>query len=117
MFLPKFNNYNFFNIINLVYETKSSCNSVIKTSATYRMHIITEGKGIYRTEKGDFDLDVGDILFIPPAKPYSIINNKFSLFKIVSINVDEDIFHSQQEESKRTCENSKYVFSSISFII
>jgi len=73
-FLPKFNNYNFFNIINLVYETQASSNPTAKPCATYRMNIITDGKGIYRTEKGDLELNIGDILFIPPAKPFSIIN-------------------------------------------
>ena len=52
-FLPKFNNYNFFNVISAVYETKSPSDSKLKVAATHRMYMITEGEGILHTEKFD----------------------------------------------------------------
>jgi len=71
-FLPKFENYNFFNIINLVYETACIPEEELKIHATYRMHLVTEGKGAFCTEAGERPLETGDLFITPPALPFSV---------------------------------------------
>ena len=73
-FLPKFENYNFFNAINLVYETNSTPNADLVLGATFRMHIISSGNGSFVNEHGEFPLKKGDILITPPAIPFAIRN-------------------------------------------
>ena len=73
-FLPKFNNYNFFNVINTVHETNPEKTPKFSVSATYKMYIITEGEGIFRNERGEWPLKKGDVLIMPPSKRYSIEN-------------------------------------------
>ena len=75
-FLPKFENYNFFNIINLVYETKAKSDAPKKSIATFRIHIITDGKGKLLTNLGETELSTGDIIIMPPAKPFAIQNEE-----------------------------------------
>ena len=73
-FLPKFNNYNFFNVISAVYETKCPSDTKPKVVATHRMYMITEGEGILHTEKADFPLKKGDVIVMPPSKRFAIEN-------------------------------------------
>lgn len=74
-FLPKFENYNFFNAINLVFETNSAPDTALSVCATFRMHIITSGDGSFVNERGEFPLKTGDILVTPPAVPFAIRNS------------------------------------------
>lgn len=73
-FLPKSNNYNFFNIINLVYETKATTDAPLKSVATFRMMIVVEGEGSLVTERRERALRAGDIVVIRPARPFAIRN-------------------------------------------
>ena len=73
-FLPKFNNYNFFNVINAVYETNCPSDSKLKVVATHRMYMITEGEGILHTERSDEPLKKGDVVVMPPSKRFAIKN-------------------------------------------
>ncbi len=72
--MPKSNNYNFFNIINLVYETKATEAAPLKSAATFRMMIVVDGEGLLVTEKRERKLCVGDIVVMRPARPFSIRN-------------------------------------------
>jgi len=73
-FLPKINNYNFFNVINTVNETNQAKKNELAVSATYKMYIITEGRGIFRNEKCEIELKSGDVIVMPPSKKYAIDN-------------------------------------------
>lgn len=73
-FLPKFDNYNFFNIINLVYETKCKSTSNKHTQATHRIYLVTQGEGVFHNDRGSEPLRRGDILVMPPAKMLAIDN-------------------------------------------
>ena len=75
-FLPKFENYNFFNAINLVYETKAGKDVDLKIRASYRMHIICEGEGFLVSEEGSHHLKKGDIVVTAPAVPFAICNSQ-----------------------------------------
>ncbi len=73
-FLPKFENYNFFNAINLVYETKATPDATLAIGASFRMHIICDGVGAFANERGELPLKKGDIVITPPAVPFAIRN-------------------------------------------
>jgi len=73
-FLPKFNNYNFFNVINTVNETKCKKNPPLAVSATYKMYIVTNGSGIFRNEDGEIAISKGDVIIMPPSIKYAIEN-------------------------------------------
>ena len=75
-FLPKFDNYNFFNIINIVYETKCKCKSPTDRwkQATYCIYLVTQGEGVFHNDRGSEPLRRGDVLVIPPAKLFAIEN-------------------------------------------
>ena len=75
-FLPKFENYNFFNIINLVYETEAPNISPRKVTATFRIHLITDGSGVFHTDKTSVSVKKGDVIVMPPAKPFAINNTE-----------------------------------------
>ena len=73
-FLPKINNYNFFNVINTVLETNQPKNPELAVSATYKMYIVADGGGIFRNEKAEIPLKKGDVLVMPPSIRYAIDN-------------------------------------------
>ncbi len=73
-FLPKINNYNFFNVINTVCETNQPEKPELSVSATYKMYIVTDGEGVFRNENGAIPLEKGDVLIMPPSIKYAIEN-------------------------------------------
>ena len=73
-FLPKFNNYDFFNVINIVNETKCPEHSKPSVIATHRMYMIVEGEGILRTELGEQTVAKGDVIVMPPSYRFAIDN-------------------------------------------
>lgn len=75
-FLPKFDHYNFFNIINIVYETKSKSKGSSERwkQATYCMYLITQGEGVFHNDRGSEPLRRGDVLVMPPAQLFAIEN-------------------------------------------
>lgn len=75
-FLPKSNNYNFFNIINLVYENTATADAPLKSAATFRMIMVVGGEGLLVTERRERALCVGDIVVMRPARPFAIRNTK-----------------------------------------
>ena len=83
-FLPKFSNYNFFNVINAVCETKCPSEAKPRVLATHRMYMITEGTGILRTEASEQPLKKGDVIVMPPSKPFAIENTNKLVYIYVS---------------------------------
>ena len=83
-FLPKFSNYNFFNVINVVYETQCPQDSKPKVVATHRMYLIMGGEGILHTERGYEPLRKGDIIVMPPSKRFAIENTDRLIYTYVS---------------------------------
>ena len=73
-FLPKLNNYNFFNVINTVCETNQPAENELTVSATYKMYIVTEGFGSFRNEDGVREIKKGDVIIVPPSIKYAIDN-------------------------------------------
>jgi len=73
-FLPNRRVKDSLNIINLVYETECGAETDLKTIATYRMHYITEGRGILHTKNGDKEIKKGDTFILPPAFFHNIEN-------------------------------------------
>lgn len=75
-FLPKFDNYNFFNIINIVYETKCKCKGPNDRwkQATHCIYLVTQGEGVFHNDRGSVPLQRGDVLVVPPAKSIAIEN-------------------------------------------
>lgn len=103
-FLPNFENDNFLNIINLVYETQSSSEVHMGISSTYRMHMITEGTGILHTRKGTFDLTKGDCVIVPPAKDYFLQNTKCLKYIYISfLGVRANILSQKFGFDKNVC--------------
>lgn len=91
-FLPKFDNYNFFNIINLVYETKCKSGTDKRTQATYCIYLVTQGEGVFYNDRGSETLRRGDILVMPPAKMFAIDNvNRLKYIYISYLGVRANI--------------------------
>lgn len=59
-------------IIHLVYETKPQIFDGWKTHHFFRMHFVTDGKGVLHTQYGTHTLNKGDIFFCLPSCPYAI---------------------------------------------
>lgn len=83
-FLPKFSNYNFFNVINVVCETQCPTEQNLKVVATHRIYLITEGEGILRTEREGISLKKGDVIVMPPSKRFAIENTDRLIYIYVS---------------------------------
>ncbi|MBQ8849059.1 MAG: AraC family transcriptional regulator [Clostridia bacterium] len=83
-FLPKFNNYNFFNVINAVYETRCPKEAELKVVATHRMYMITDGEGILRTEYDEELLKKGDVIVMPPSRPFAVENTGGLIYIYIS---------------------------------
>jgi len=74
VFLPRFEREDSFNIINLVYETRCPCSCELSSVATYRMAIVTEGKGRLRDKNGSREIKPADLIMISPAVDHAIEN-------------------------------------------
>ncbi len=83
-FLPRFSNYNFFNVINAICETQCRQEEKLKVAATYRMYMITEGVGRLRTKNEEAPLKKGDIIVMPPSIPFAIENTGDIVYIYVS---------------------------------
>lgn len=73
-FLPNRKINESINIINLVFETECSKKAELRSIATYRLHYITEGKGVLNTKNRSYNIKAGDLVIIPPALFFSIEN-------------------------------------------
>ena len=64
------------NIINFVYEKEASFKQSFIYSACHGIHLVTGGRGILHTAKGDHALSVGDLFFTFSSKPFYIQNSE-----------------------------------------
>lgn len=71
-FIPNQGNESDINILNFVHETKEQISSNIKYETTYKIHIVTKGKGKIFISDKFHNLNYGDIFFTFPTMEYSL---------------------------------------------
>ena len=71
-------------IINFVLETNPQIYEKLKIESIYKIHIVTEGKGIFHTAGKVTEAKKGDVFFTFPAMPYAIESKNNFKFMYIS---------------------------------
>ena len=71
-FIPYHQDYHSIHTTNFVLETKQQTNTALRSSSTYRMHLVTGGNGLFHTLGKTTPLTKGDMFFTFPGTPYCI---------------------------------------------
>lgn len=71
MFIPTSSNYGDVHVLHFVRENATEITHP-RTLAYYRIHLVTQGEGIFRVPSGDRQLQKGDLFLALPAVPYTL---------------------------------------------
>ena len=104
MFVPSGDNLGDMHVLHFVKEVSPASFSRMRTMAFYRLHIITEGECVFRTQYGEYSLKKGDIFLVFPALPYALETSKeFQYLYADFLGTQIDLIADKLKISTRNC--------------